>query len=299
MVVMSTKKTRALIIVVLLSLLVVGAAFGDTEKAKEHYNTGIQSKQAGKTDAAILAFKAAIVEDAEYADAYVQLGAIYFGQKNYQQALESFTTATEKAPKNADAFANLGRVQMKLKKYEKAQGALETAISLTPGDASVQQELCKAYYRGGNYKKTIEVAGKLHKAGGGGHISWFMVGKAYQKTDQATKAVSALKKSIGFKAGYYNAHSALGSIYLGQAKYKSAASSFKSALKAKPTAYLASYNYAIAVENGDSEDYATNIKVWESFIKMAKKNPKAKTRVSEAQTHVKELKDALEKANLQ
>lgn len=299
MVVMSGKRTLALIIVVLLSLVMVGTAFGDAEKAKEHYNTGIQNKQADKIDAAVLAFKAAIVEDAEYADAYVQLGAIYYSQKDFQKALESFVTATEKAPTNAEAFANLGRVQMKLKKWEKAQATLQTAVSLAPDDEAAQLELCKAFYYGGDYQKSIDAAAKLHKAGGGDHISWFMVGKGYQKTNRSAKAIPALKKSIEIKSSYYNAHSALGSIYLGQGKYKSAATSFKAALKAKPTAYLASYNYAVAVESGDSEDYATNIKVWESFIKMARKNPKAKKRVAEAQQHVKELKDALEKANLQ
>jgi tetratricopeptide (TPR) repeat protein len=296
---MLAKKTLVLTIAVMLSLVMVASAFGDTEKAKEFYNSGIQDKQAGKLDGAIMAFKAAIGEDAEYADAYVQLGAIYFGQKDYKGALEAFTSATEKAPKNAEAFANLGRVQMKLKKYEKATETLQTALTLAPADAAVQKELCKAHYYGGDYKKTIEAATKLHDAGGGDHISWFMVGKSYQKTDRPTKAIPAFEKSIGFKSGYYNAHSALGSIYLGQGKFKSAASAYKAALKAKPSAYLASYNYAVAVESGDSEDYATNIKVWESFIKMAKKNPKAKSRVAEAQQHVTELKDAQEKANLQ
>lgn len=299
MVVMSAKRTLALIVVILMSLVIGGAAFGDTEKAKEHYNAGIQDKQAGKTDAAVLAFKAAIVEDAEYADAYVQLGAIYFGQKDYQKALESLTTATEKAPTNVEAFANLGRVQMKLKKYEKAQATLQTAVSLAPDDAATQLELCRAYHYGRKYGDAISVANKLHEAGGGNYTSWFILGKGYQKTDKASKAIPALKKSIELKSKNYNAQWVLGSIYLSQGKYQSAAASFKAALKAKPTAYLASYNYAIAVHNGDSEDYATIIKVWEDFIKMAKKNPKAKSRVAEAQQIVKDSKVAQEKAALQ
>ena len=298
-IVMSVKKTLVLFLAVLLSLLMIGTAFGDTEKAKENYNKGIEYKQAGKMDAAILAFKTAASEDAEYIDAYIQLGAIYFGQKDYQRALEYFNVATTRAPQNAEAFANLGRVQMKLKKYEKAQAAFQTATSLAPDDAALQNELCKAYYYASDYQKAIDIATNLHEAGGGDHISWFMVGKGYQKIDQPTKAIPALKKSIEFKSDYYNAHSALGSIYLSQGKYQSAASTYKAALKAKPTAYLASYNYAVSVESADSEDYAANIKVWESFIKMAKKNPKAKSKVAEAQQHVTELKDALEKSNLQ
>jgi tetratricopeptide (TPR) repeat protein len=225
--------------------------------------------------------------------------AIYFGQQDYQMALDYFNMATIKAPQNAEAFANLGRVQMSLKKYEMAQTALQTAVSLAPDDQTTQLELSKAYYYANDYQKAIDVATKLHEAGGGDHISWYMVGKGYQKIDQPAKAIPALKKSIEFKPDYYNAHSSLGSIYLSQGKYENAASSFKDAMKANPTAYLASYNYAVSVESADSEDYAANINVWESFIKMAKKNPKAKSKVAEAQQHVTELKDALEKSNLQ
>lgn len=299
MFVKSAKRTLSLFVVLLLSLVTVGTALADTEKAKENYNKGIEYKKAGNLDAAVIVFTAARSEDPEYIDAWIQLGACYYGLKEYQKALESFTRATEKAPTNAEAFANLGRVQMHLKKYEKAQATLQTAVSLAPDDAAAQLELCKAYHYGRKYGDVISVANKLHEAGGGNHTSWFILGKGYQKTDKPTKAIPALKKSIELKSNYYSPHFALGSIYLSQRKYGKAASAFKAALKAKPTAYRASYNYAVAVHSGDSEDYATIIKVYEAFIKLAKKNPRAKTLVAEAREIVKVSKVAQEKANLQ
>ncbi len=77
-----------------------------------------------------------------------------------------------------------------------------------------------------------------------------------------------------------------------------AAAAFKAALKAKPKKYLASYNYAVAVESSNPDNYTRSIQVCEDFIKLAKKNPKAKTSVANAQQHVKELKEAAEQADL-
>ena len=97
----------------------------------------------------------------------------------------------------------------------------------------------------------------------------------------------------------YNAHSSLGSIYLAQEKYNSAAGAFSAAMKADKKKYRAAYNYAIAVESSNPEDYDTNIANWEKFINLAKNNPKAKNDVGIAREHVAELKKAKEQAALQ
>ncbi len=289
----------ALTMVMMSSVLIIGNALADTEKAKEHYNSGIQEAQAGNTDAAIVAYKAAIATDADYVDAYINLGAIYFQQKDYQKALETYSAATEKAPQNSAALTNLGRVQLKLKKYEEAETSFKTVIEIDSTNTDLYKELGKTYFYKKDYAKLIETLTKYHNKGGGDHLSHYMLGKGYQKTDKPTNAVAGFKKSIELKSDYYNSHFALGQVYLGQEKFKSAASAFKAALKANPKKYLASYNYAVAVESSNPENYTRSIQVWEDFIKLAKKNPKAKTSVANAQQHVKELMEAAEQADLQ
>ena len=70
-------------------------------------------------------------------------------------------------------------------------------------------------------------------------------------------------------------------------------------MKASPKKYQAAYNYAIAVESQDPQNYDANIANWDKFISVAKKNPKAKAQVATAQNHVKKLKDAKAQAALQ
>ena len=122
--------------------------------------------------------------------------------------------------------------------------------------------------------------------------------KAYEDSNKL-EAIKAFKKSASLKPDFYSAHSSLGTIYLNDAKYKEAAESFKQAMGIKSkSAFRAAYNYAIAVETSDPENYDTNIANWNKYIKMAKGNPKAKN-IATAEQHVKDLMAAKEQANLQ
>ena len=297
------KKPVTLILMVTFLLMLgmvfsVSTASADTEKAKEDFNKALNFEKDGNTDAAILSYQSCISGDPNFVDAYINLGAIYFAKRDYEKALSMYKTATEKDNKNVDAFANLGRVEYTLKKYLEAETAFKSALSLKE-DPELYKELGKVYYKKKNYDDVISTFNKYHAAGKGDYLTYYMLGKAYQLKDNNTEAINALKQSINLKSDYYSAHSTIGQIYLSQEKYSSAAGAFKAAMDADPKNYRAAYNYAVAVESSNPENYSSNINNWEKFIKIAKSNPKAKRDLTVAQQHVKELKDALEKANLQ
>lgn len=286
-----------LLLVMFFSIVLVSSIFADTEKAKESFNKGLEYEKNGDKTAAMTAYRACVKEDPNYVDAYINMGSIHFANKEYEKALEMFKTASEKDPKNVDAFSNLGKVQYILRRYAEAEASFKSAIALSPS-AELYENLGKVYYKKKNYKEVIDAFTKCHEAGGGDHITYYYLGRAYEKTGNTSQAKIAFNSSIK-KKNNYNAHYALGSMYLSEEKFQNAASAFKAALKSSPTKYRAAYNYAIAVESGDPENYTENIKNWEDFIRIAKKNPKARQDVTVAEQHVKELKDAQEKANLQ
>ncbi len=293
--------TAAIIFVVafcLLSVAVPTNVDADTEKAKEHYNDGIKATQDGKIEDAILAYKAAIAADEEYVDAYINLGAIYFDKKDYENALKMFKTVTEKDEKNVTASANLGRVQYSLQRWIEAETAFKTAIALNDKDPDLYEELAKVYYKKLDFPKVVEAITKCHELGGGDDNTYYMLGKGYQNQEKTNEAVSAFKKSLELQDSY-KAHSALGGIYLGQEKFVSAAGEYKAALKANPSGHRAAYNYAIAIQSQNPDDYDANIKAWEDYVRLAKNNPRAKRQVTEAQQVIKDLKEAKEQAELQ
>jgi tetratricopeptide (TPR) repeat protein len=255
--------------------------------------------QNGNIEEAMLAYQAAIAADPNFVDAYINLGAIHFERKEYEQALEMYRKATEKQANNVTAFSNLANVEYKLKRYAEAEGHLKTAVDLAPEDVILYRDLGKVLYAKRDYEGLIKIINKGHELGGGDYLSYYMLGKAYQKLDKDKDATAAYKKSISFKKKNDGAYFALGQINLGQGNYSSAANYFDQALKANPKNYRAAYNHAISVESSDPENYSTNIGVWEKFVKLAKKNPMAHKELAQAENHLKELREAHKQKELQ
>ncbi|MCP4684308.1 MAG: tetratricopeptide repeat protein [bacterium] len=261
-------------------------------QAKKLYNDGIKAAQEGQPDLAIVAYEGAIGLDPEFIDAYLNLGAIYFEQKKYDEALEMFRTAVDKDDQNVDAWANIGRVESVLKRTVEAQSAYESALAIEPANGQLLKELGKVLYSRSQFPDAVDKFTKCHEAGDGDHVSYYMLAKAYQKQSKLADAIAALKKSIEIKSKYYNSHSSLGSIYLSQEKYRSAAAEFKAALAAAPKrGYRAAYNYAIAMETADQDNIDANVANWNAYIKIAKNIPKDKDNVEIARKHVDELKE--------
>ncbi|RKX18075.1 MAG: hypothetical protein DRP35_09850, partial [Candidatus Zixiibacteriota bacterium] len=192
-------------VIFVISMLIVSTATAvDEAKSKEHYNTGIKAKQEGNIDAAIIAYKGSIGQNPNFVDPYINLGAIYFEQKNYQDALDMFKKASEIDKTNLDAFKNLGAIELKLKHYAEAETALTTALSLKPKDSELLKSLAKVHYYKKNYNGLVETLSKCHTNGGGDQLSYFMLGKGYQKLKKNSDAITALKKSIELKKDNYN-----------------------------------------------------------------------------------------------
>ncbi len=274
-------------------------AAGDKEKAKEHFNAGLTSAQGGKTDEAILGYKAAIAEDPEFLDAYINLGAIYFDKNDFQNALEMYRTVTEKEPKNVTALSNLAKVEYELKRYAEAEGHLNAAIGVTPKDASLYKDLGKVHFAKRDYEETIKAISKCHELGGGTNATYYDQGKSYQKLEKSAEAIACFEKSVQLQKKNYNALFALGQVFLSQGKYLNAANYFDQALKASPSKHLAAYNYAVAVESQEPENYVKNIEAWEKFVRLAKTNPKAREQMADAENHLKELREAKKQKDLQ
>jgi superkiller protein 3 len=223
----------------------------------------------------------------------MNLAAIYFKQGKYENALKLYKSVSDKDPKNLDALTNLGKVQSALKQFAEAEASFNKALAQKPDDKDLQKELSKLYFRKNDYANVIKTTQQIHTAGGGDDETWYMLGRAYSKTDKSADAITALNKSVQLDPKQYGALFELGQIYLSQEKYGDAATSFRAAMKANPKKHLAAFNYAIAKESMAPEDTKTNLVAWEEFVRLFKNDPLAKTNIATAEAHIKEMKDAL------
>jgi len=151
-------------------------------------------------------------------------------------------------------------------------------------------ELGKVQYQRKNYSGAIQSFEKCHATGSGDEVSYLYLGRSYEKQGETAKAVASFQKALQIKPNYYNAHFSLGSIYLSQEKYADAASAFKAALRADQSQAKAAYNYAVAMESQDQDAVDENIANWQSYVKLARKDPKKNDdELAQAEQHIKDL----------
>ncbi len=266
-------------------------------QAKESFNQAIEYAKNGDTTTAISMYKGAIDLDETLGDAHLNLGSLYFAQKKYRDAEATFQKYTELNPSDPIGFSNLGKVYAAQKKNTEAQAAYEGALTADPDYSEANKELGKIYYSMGKDDKTkyddcIVALEKYTAKVTNDHYAFYMIGAAYDKNKDYNKAIAAYKSAIGVKANHFESLRNLGRAYVKKENYTQGISYFRQALKIKPKDYKTAYNLAIAVQSANPDNYDTVISQWESFVKMASKNPRAKTQVKNANAVLKQLREA-------
>ena len=108
--------------------------------AHQHYKVGARAKRAGRTGAALAAWKQAIAESPKYLQAYLQLAELYFQSAEYEFAIRTYLSAiallSESEPSQrsgtADIFYNLGNSYLYAQQLESAVSAYQQAVDLNP-----------------------------------------------------------------------------------------------------------------------------------------------------------------------
>jgi len=110
-----------------------------------HVNIGYSQTELKQYDAAEASFKAAIALDANSADAYSGLAALYNAQKKYDLATEAGAKAAALAPAGvgggAEASYNQGVILFNAQKFAEAKVQFEAAVAANPQMALAQYQL--------------------------------------------------------------------------------------------------------------------------------------------------------------
>ena len=104
-------------------------------------------KEIGKNDLAKAAATLRSLVEADPKDfpAWNELGMVYFIQKDYEAAENSYNKAVELKPDNVTALVSLGRVRLAQKNNEGAIKVLESALKTDPRSATANYFLGEAY----------------------------------------------------------------------------------------------------------------------------------------------------------
>jgi tetratricopeptide (TPR) repeat protein len=92
---------------------------------------GITNLEMGKLDAAKKYFEQAVKTDKTFAEAYNNLGVLYYMQKKYSDAVKQYEKAV-KQRESASFYANMANAHFARKDYDKAVAAFQQALALDP-----------------------------------------------------------------------------------------------------------------------------------------------------------------------
>jgi cytochrome c-type biogenesis protein CcmH/NrfG len=113
--------------------------------ADSEFNRGVRARLAQDWPTAVDAFRGAIAQRAEFAEAWNELGFALRNQGRYTESLQAYDEALRLRPNFPEALEYLGEAYVKLGRFEDARRVLER---LRPLDAGRAQELAEVIQKG-------------------------------------------------------------------------------------------------------------------------------------------------------
>lgn len=106
-------------------------------------------------DQAIHAYYEILDIKPDHAPAYINLGTIFYNQRDFKAAEQMYRNATQADPSYALAFFDLGNVLDETQHLHEAISAYQTAIKLVPQYADAHYNLALAYERQGERRRAL------------------------------------------------------------------------------------------------------------------------------------------------
>jgi tetratricopeptide (TPR) repeat protein len=254
----------------MLPLLVLALAQAVTPELRQHVEAGLQSRAAGDLETAAREFRRVTELAPEMAAAHVNLGGVYFEQKNYAKALAPLRRALEL---NADlpgahqmlgtALLAQGAAAEAIPHFEKAQTPdllgialleagrardavdhLEAALLQRPGDPDLLYYLSHAH---GQLSKSL--FDRLRGQPSGVARTQQMLGEAAAAAGQREQAEQHLRAALGARPDLRGVRMAIGELHLASGDYAKAEPEFRAESQLAPLSAAAAYKLGLVLSN--------------------------------------------------
>ena len=127
----------------------------DSQAAELFYEAVRLEDEQGTLRRVVELYTRAIELQPTHAAALINLGTIYYNQRQYIQAEQAYRRATEADPNYALAFFDLGNALDELQRLMEAIEVYKTAIRLVPKYADAHYNLALAYERIGEHRRAL------------------------------------------------------------------------------------------------------------------------------------------------
>jgi tetratricopeptide (TPR) repeat protein len=124
--------------------------------ADVYYNLGNALFNGGKTDDAVIAFRAALSLNPALVNAYDNLGNALASRHDFQEAISVWSEELRLDPGEVGAMINIGNADCMLEKYAEAIPYYEKALEKNPGDLGTWCNMGFAYQKIGDIQKAAD-----------------------------------------------------------------------------------------------------------------------------------------------
>ncbi|MGH9402999.1 MAG: tetratricopeptide repeat protein, partial [Terriglobia bacterium] len=180
---------------------------------RNYFTYGVTFAQHGYPEAAETAFKRAIQNEPESADAYYDLGTLYMQQQKWDLAREQLLKAAQLKPGDLMALNNLGVIAAREGRAEEAAGYLTRVLQSDPGNALALGNLAdlrRAQGRLAEAEQLLEGALKSQPDNPGLN---YKLGMVFASAGENAAAQKYLEKAVQLQPDYAEALDNLGVLY--------------------------------------------------------------------------------------
>lgn len=237
--------------------------------ATYHANRGEMERKLGNLDAAERSLERAIKLQPRSAQALNNLGIVYFDQRKYQEAadtyrraialvgngypeaqnnlgnalralgkygeaIEAYEKAIEKRANYPEAYNNLGSALRDLRRYEQAELSFQRAVSLRPNYYEAMENLAGLFIAQERYEDALRPLSDILKVEPKRASTLMLVARAQMGRHSVRQAETALKAFLQQYPQNAEALVMMGQICHELDRYDEAVASYEAALKARP-----------------------------------------------------------------
>ncbi len=188
------------------------------DSTSAYKNLGITYSQMGDDSLAVETYLAAMKIAPQDLKLKTILGALYYKNAKYKEAIEIFQQVVEKADPNSkeyvDAMINMAFSYDFLGESEKAKETYLSALSKAPNNKDIVFNLGRLNFMQKNYEDAIENFKKVLELDPEDFESYLNIGNAYLQLEKFEDAIPFYQKAVELKPDNANAWNNLGVAYV-------------------------------------------------------------------------------------
>lgn len=165
---------------------------------------------------------------------YTNLGDAYVGNEQSNEALNAYQQALEHNPEYIEAYLGLGRVTTGLRDYANAAQIYHLARELDPHNEHVALQLAKLRFIEGNYEAAITLFQQVLDQNPYAIAAYNGLGLCYANTGEYGKAYLTYQQALEREPASTTIRNSLGTLYMEQGEPEKAIRQFQESLRIAP-----------------------------------------------------------------